>query len=118
MESNELLQIQPISEMPIARYPNMNSSQNTPSASLISLGCSKNTVDSEIMLASLSSYGFKLEPEFNKAEIVIINTCGFIDNGCASDLNGDGLWNVVDIVALANCVLAVSYTHLTLPTKA
>ena len=79
MESNELLQIQPISEMPIAKYPNENLSQNSLSASLISLGCSKNTVDSEIMLASLSSYGFKLEPEFQKAEIVIINTCGFIE---------------------------------------
>ena len=79
MESNKLLQIQPISEMPIAKYPNESLSHNSLSASLISLGCSKNTVDSEIMLASLSSYGFKLEPQFQKAEIVIINTCGFIE---------------------------------------
>ncbi len=31
------------------------------------------------MLASLSSYGFKLEPDFEKAEIVVVNTCGFIE---------------------------------------
>jgi ribosomal protein S12 methylthiotransferase len=119
MESNELLQIQPISEMPIARYPNMNSSQNTPSASLISLGCSKNTVDSEIMLASLSSYGFKLEPEFNKAEIVIINTCGFIEEAkhesidtilSIGELKKEG---TVKIIVVAGCLVERYKTELT-----
>ena len=119
MESNELLQIQPISEMPIARYPNMNSSQNSPSASLISLGCSKNTVDSEIMLASLSSYGFKLEPEFNKAEIVIINTCGFIEEAkhesidtilSIGELKKEG---TVKIIVVAGCLVERYKTELT-----
>ncbi len=46
---------------------------------LISLGCSKNLVDSEIMVAHLFNSGFgpKVEPE--EAEVLIINTCGFID---------------------------------------
>ena len=32
--------------------------------------------------------------------------CAELENGCAGDLNGDGGWNVLDIVTLANCVLA------------
>ena len=111
MESNELLQIQPISKMPIAKYPNKNLSQNSPSASLISLGCSKNTVDSEIMLASLSSYGFKLEPDFQKAEIVIVNTCGFIEEAKhesidtilgIGELKKEG---IVKIIVVAGCLV-------------
>ena len=111
MESKELLQIQPISEMPIAKYPNENLSQNSLSASLISLGCSKNTVDSEIMLASLSSYGFKLEPEFQKAEIVIINTCGFIEEAkhesidtilSIGELKKEG---IVKLIVVAGCLV-------------
>ena len=34
------------------------------------------------------------------------NNCGTLTNGCAGDLNGDGGWNVLDIVTLANCILA------------
>lgn len=45
---------------------------------LISLGCAKNLVDSEVMLGYLDSAGYVLEPVAEKAEIVIVNTCGFI----------------------------------------
>ncbi|HOI44757.1 MAG TPA: 30S ribosomal protein S12 methylthiotransferase RimO, partial [Candidatus Aminicenantes bacterium] len=45
---------------------------------LISLGCAKNLVDSEVMLGCLagSGYGFVEDPK--KADVIIINTCGFI----------------------------------------
>jgi ribosomal protein S12 methylthiotransferase len=46
---------------------------------LISLGCAKNQVDSEIMLGNLSQRGFQLVSDAAAAETVIINTCGFID---------------------------------------
>ena len=46
---------------------------------LISLGCSKNRVDSELMLAILRDAGHTLTADERKAEILIVNTCGFID---------------------------------------
>ncbi|MGI6249459.1 MAG: 30S ribosomal protein S12 methylthiotransferase RimO [Acutalibacteraceae bacterium] len=47
---------------------------------LISLGCAKNQVDAEIMLASLIDDGFELVDYLEGADAVIINTCGFIDD--------------------------------------
>jgi len=44
----------------------------------ISLGCAKNRVDSEIMLGQLRRAGYTLTSDTNKAEIIIVNTCGFI----------------------------------------
>ena len=46
----------------------------------ISLGCSKNLVDTEVMLHNLYKDGFEVVFEPEKAEIVIINTCGFIES--------------------------------------
>ncbi len=46
--------------------------------SLISLGCPKNLVDSEVMLARLGSAGFVITASAENADIAIINTCGFI----------------------------------------
>ncbi|MDR0821868.1 MAG: 30S ribosomal protein S12 methylthiotransferase RimO [Oscillospiraceae bacterium] len=47
---------------------------------LVSLGCPKNQVDSEIMLAKITASGYKLVDEAGKADVVIINTCGFIQS--------------------------------------
>lgn len=47
-------------------------------AAIISLGCAKNLVDSERIMAILKEYGYDLVDEAEKAEIVIVNTCGFI----------------------------------------
>ncbi|MBI3803873.1 MAG: 30S ribosomal protein S12 methylthiotransferase RimO [Nitrospirae bacterium] len=46
---------------------------------LVSLGCPKNQVDSEVMLGSLLQAGYELTAEEAEADIVIVNTCGFID---------------------------------------
>ena len=46
----------------------------------ISLGCSKNLVDTEVMLHKLHSAGFEITAEESEAEIIIINTCGFIES--------------------------------------
>jgi ribosomal protein S12 methylthiotransferase len=42
------------------------------------LGCPKNRVDSEVMLGTLVEAGFRFEPDPAKAEIIVVNTCGFI----------------------------------------
>ncbi|MGA3084197.1 MAG: 30S ribosomal protein S12 methylthiotransferase RimO [Thermodesulfobacteriota bacterium] len=46
----------------------------------ISLGCAKNQVDSEMMLHQLTSNGFSIAQEPDEAEVVIINTCSFIES--------------------------------------
>ena len=46
----------------------------------ISLGCSKNLVDTEVMLHKLHTAGFEITAEESEAEIIIINTCGFIES--------------------------------------
>ncbi|MGI6576391.1 MAG: 30S ribosomal protein S12 methylthiotransferase RimO [bacterium] len=47
---------------------------------LVSLGCSKNLVDSEVMLGLMDQAGFTLEIQPEYADVIIINTCGFIES--------------------------------------
>ena len=46
---------------------------------MVSLGCSKNRVDSELMLGRLADAGFEITPQPRDADVIIVNTCGFID---------------------------------------
>src|SRR5215212_5793132 len=46
---------------------------------LITLGCDKNTVDSERYLAQLTDYSAEHTSELSEADVIIVNTCGFID---------------------------------------
>src|SRR6516165_3955259 len=45
----------------------------------VSLGCPKNTVDSERMLGKLAQDGYALTPDADGADVVVVNTCGFIE---------------------------------------
>lgn len=56
---------------------------------LITLGCSKNLVDSERLMAQLAAVGYKMhhDPEDPKGEIVIVNTCGFIGDAKEESIN-------------------------------
>jgi ribosomal protein S12 methylthiotransferase len=47
---------------------------------MVSLGCPKNTVDSERVMGDLVSSGFSLTPDEEDAEVIIVNTCGFIES--------------------------------------
>jgi ribosomal protein S12 methylthiotransferase len=49
------------------------------SVAFVSLGCAKNLVDTEVMIAKLGGAGWQLEAQTDRAETVIINTCAFID---------------------------------------
>ena len=53
----------------------------------MNLGCSKNQVDSEVMLGTLVSEGFELTGDPKTAEVVIINTCGFIEEAKQESIN-------------------------------
>lgn len=61
----------------------------SPKVNVITLGCSKNTVDSEVLMAQLKANEFDVKHEStnDNADIVIINTCGFIDNAKEESIN-------------------------------
>ena len=46
----------------------------------VSLGCDKNLVDSEVMLALLNGQGYSLTDNESEADVIIINTCCFIND--------------------------------------
>ena len=50
---------------------------------MVSLGCPKNQVDAEVMLATLKNEGLELTPAEADADAIIINTCGFIETAKA-----------------------------------
>jgi len=54
---------------------------------LVNLGCPKNQVDSEVMLGVLKQDGFELTSETDGAEVILINTCGFIDAAKQESIN-------------------------------
>ncbi len=62
---------------------------------MISLGCSKNQIDAEIMLASLAKNGYIICDDVDGADAVIINTCGFIE-----DAKKEAIENILDMAEL------------------
>ena len=57
----------------------MSKQETAVKVSLVTLGCSKNLVDAECMSSILEIEGFILVPSFDLADIIVINTCGFIE---------------------------------------
>ena len=66
--------------------PSSDSGEKT-TVGFVNLGCTKNQVDSEIMLGTLAADGFELTGNPQKAEVVIINTCGFIEEAKQESIN-------------------------------
>ncbi|BDX06482.1 30S ribosomal protein S12 methylthiotransferase RimO [Planctobacterium marinum] len=56
----------------------------------VSLGCPKNLVDSERILTQLRTEGYDVVPTYNDADLVIVNTCGFIDSAVQESLDTIG----------------------------
>jgi ribosomal protein S12 methylthiotransferase len=61
--------------------------RTTTTIGFVNLGCSKNQVDSEIMLGSLVTEGFQLTSDPKQADVVIVNTCGFIEEAKEESIN-------------------------------
>jgi ribosomal protein S12 methylthiotransferase len=57
----------------------MNPPEKRPRVGMISLGCPKNLVDSEVMLGELARRGYEVVPDLESAETVVVNTCAFIE---------------------------------------
>ena len=54
--------------------------RKTPKVGFVSLGCPKNLVDSEVMLGMLARQGYSITPHKEDADVIVVNTCGFIDS--------------------------------------
>ncbi len=67
-------------------HPSRANSKKT-TLGFVNLGCSKNQVDSEVMLGTLVAEGFQLTGDARAAEVVIINTCGFIEEAKQESIN-------------------------------
>ncbi|MFZ7343403.1 30S ribosomal protein S12 methylthiotransferase RimO [Avibacterium volantium] len=63
---------------------------SAPNIGFISLGCPKNLVDSERILTELRSDGYNIIPSYENADLVIVNTCGFIDSAVQESLEAIG----------------------------
>ena len=61
----------------------------------VSLGCPKNQIDTEVMLREVAAAGYEITPEETEADIVIINTCGFIESA-----KKEAIDNILDIAWL------------------
>ena len=61
----------------------------------ISLGCSKNLVDTEVMLRSLHDAGYEITPDESEAEVIVVNTCGFIESAKKESID-----NILDVAWL------------------
>ena len=61
----------------------------------VSLGCPKNQLDTEVMLHEVASAGYEITPDETEADVVIINTCGFIESAKKESID-----NILDIAWL------------------
>ena len=61
-----------------------------PRVGMVSLGCPKNLVDSERILTKLRSDGYQLSPDYAGADVVLVNTCGFLDSAKEESLEAIG----------------------------
>lgn len=62
---------------------------------MVSLGCPKNQVDAEMMLAKLAAAGFEITNDETAADLIIVNTCGFIE-----DAKREAIESILDAAAL------------------
>jgi len=61
-----------------------------PRVGFVSLGCPKALVDSEQILTQLRAEGYAISPSYEGADLVVVNTCGFIDAAVAESLDAIG----------------------------
>ncbi|MCL4746005.1 MAG: 30S ribosomal protein S12 methylthiotransferase RimO [Burkholderiaceae bacterium] len=61
-----------------------------PSVGFVSLGCPKALVDSEHIVTQLRAEGYEIAPSYRDADLVVVNTCGFIDAAVAESLDAIG----------------------------
>ena len=66
------------------------SSKAAPKVGFVSLGCAKALVDSERIITRLRAEGYEIAPSYDGADVVVVNTCGFLDSAKAESLDAIG----------------------------
>jgi len=61
-----------------------------PKVGFVSLGCAKALVDSERIITRLRAEGYEIAPDYDGADVVVVNTCGFLDSAKAESLDAIG----------------------------
>jgi len=77
---------------PVGKKPNRR--KTTVKVGMISLGCAKNLVDGEVMLGHLESVGIRVTADAREADVVVVNTCGFINDAKQESI--DSILEVVE----------------------
>jgi ribosomal protein S12 methylthiotransferase len=75
---------------PIPAFPPLSAGQAAPKVSFVSLGCPKALVDSERIITRLRAEGYELTKTHQGADVVIVNTCGFLDSAKQESLDAIG----------------------------
>ncbi len=76
--------------MPATSRKPQPSATTAPRVGFVSLGCPKALVDSEQILTQLRAEGYAISPSYDGADLVVVNTCGFIDAAVAESLDAIG----------------------------
>ena len=66
------------------------STKAAPKVGFVSLGCAKALVDSERIITRLRAEGYEIAPSYDGADVVVVNTCGFLDSAKAESLDAIG----------------------------
>ena len=74
----------------MSRAPMALELPSPPKVGMVSLGCPKALVDSERILTKLRSDGYALSPDYDDADVVLVNTCGFLDSAKEESLEAIG----------------------------
>src|SRR5436190_14792681 len=69
---------------------NITTLPRPPRVGMVSLGCPKALVDSERILTALRSDGYQMSATYEDADVVLVNTCGFLDSAKAESLEAIG----------------------------
>ncbi|HGY5993483.1 30S ribosomal protein S12 methylthiotransferase RimO [Aeromonas hydrophila] len=83
-------QAQPLDNQPVQQATSSIIRSHPPRIGFVSLGCPKNLVDSERILTQLRTEGYDVVPSYDDAEVVVVNTCGFIDSAVQESLEAIG----------------------------
>src|SRR5881409_3103720 len=76
-------------------------SDKRPKVGFVSLGCPKNLVDSEVMLGTLSRQGYSITAQKEEADVIVVNTCGFIDTAKKESI--DTILEMAELKTQGNC---------------
>ncbi len=77
----------------VRAHPMATKLPTPPRVGMVSLGCPKNLVDSERILTQLRADGYQMSPDYAGADVVLVNTCGFLDSAKEESLEAIGeLW--------------------------